>query len=417
MWVLLLRRGATPLSPAPRRRSIQNATPPSIQREAGVTIEARLNPNWNVMPLERNRVAALQASWSLKTSEQWLATNPARGQCNVTALLINELFGGQILKTPLPEGDHFYNHIDGQRIDLTDVQFDAPINYLDIESDRSEALAGTSASKYAALKAAFSEQSQSLMSGRSGEPERHVNRPPVLAHERFVADHVNFAGLGLGARFERIAQTNLWGAATSASGLGSESAAAAAVREALPNLLQRLGVRSLLDAPCGDAGWINDCIQDVDYTGVDVVSLLIAENTLRAERGEIAGRFLTADITHDSLPGADLILCRDCLVHLSFENIHRAVARFRASGAQWLLTTTFPEWEVNLDCEDGDWRALNLQQAPFSWPAPAELINERCDEGNGGWRDKSLGLWRLADLPDRSKTQNDRDGFEPSERL
>jgi hypothetical protein len=112
------------------------------------------------------------------------------------------------------------------------------------------------------------------------------------------------------------------------------------VSEALPNLLQRLGLRSLLDAPCGDAGWINDCIQDVDYTGVDVASLLIVENTLRAERGEIAGRFLTADITHDSLPGADLILCRDCLVHLSFENIHRAVAHL-PQNALSLLNTLF----------------------------------------------------------------------------
>jgi len=227
----------------------------------------------------------------------------------------------------------------------------------------------------------------------------NANRPPVLAHERFVADRVNFAGLGLAARFERIVRTHLWGAATSASGLGSEAAATAAVREALPNLLQRLGVRSLLDAPCGDAGWINDCIQDLDYTGVDIVSSLTTANTLRAQRSEIAGRFLTADITRDALPGADLILCRDCLVHLSFDNIRRALARFRATGARWLLTTTFPEWEVNLDCEDGDWRALNMQRPPFGWPAPAELINERCDEGDGGWRDKSLGLWHIADLP------------------
>jgi hypothetical protein len=139
-----------------------------------------------------------------------------------------------------------------------------------------------------------------------------------MAHERFVADRVNFAGLDLGARFERIAKTNLWGAATSPSGLGSETAAAAAVREALPSLLKRLGVRSLLDAPCGDAGWISDCIHDVDYTGIDIVSSLITKNTLRAQRGEIAGRFLAADITRDPLPGADLILCRDCFVHLSF---------------------------------------------------------------------------------------------------
>lgn len=225
-------------------------------------------------------------------------------------------------------------------------------------------------------------------------------RPPVLAHERFIADRENFAGLDLAARFERIERTNLWGAATTVSGLGSEDRATAVIREALPGLLQRLGARSLLDAPCGDAGWIGSMRLDVDYTGVDIVPSLIAANTARAAQGEVRGRFLVADITRDPLPGCDMILCRDCLVHLSFQNIARAITRFRESGAQFLLVTTFPEWTDNRDCEDGDWRALNMTKAPFNWPAPRELINERCEEGGGGWRDKSLGLWRLEELPD-----------------
>jgi hypothetical protein len=234
-----------------------------------------------------------------------------------------------------------------------------------------------------------------------------ANRPPVLAHERFVADRDNFAGLDLAARFERIEQTNLWGAASSVSGLGSEDTATAAIREALPSLLQRLGARSLLDAPCGDAGWIGRMKLDLDYTGIDIVPSLIEANNARAARGELAGRFLVADITRDALPRADLVLCRDCLVHLSFQYIARAIARFRQSGAQFLLVTTFPEFEDNCDCEDGDWRALNMTKAPFDWPVPRELIDERCDEGDGGWRDKSLGLWRLDELPDRVRTATD----------
>lgn len=226
-----------------------------------------------------------------------------------------------------------------------------------------------------------------------------VQRPPVLAHERFAADRPSFAGLDLAARFARIWQTNLWGAATSASGLGSETAATSAIREALPQLLPRLDVHSLLDAPCGDALWIADCLGQVDYTGVDIVPQLITANALRAQREGIAGRFLCADITRDPLPACDLILCRDCLVHLSFSNIRLALAQFQASGSAWLMTTTFTEWAVNLDCEDGDWRALNLESAPFHWPPPVELINERCAEGEGGWRDKSLGLWCLCGLP------------------
>jgi len=108
------------------------------------------------VPFEANRVAAaLLDSWSIETSGNWLPDNPARGQCNVTALLVHELFGGEILKTPLPEGDHFYNRIGGERIDLTASQFDTPVDYLDVVSSRDEALAGTSIAKYQTLRAAF----------------------------------------------------------------------------------------------------------------------------------------------------------------------------------------------------------------------------------------------------------------------
>jgi hypothetical protein len=86
-------------------------------------------------------------------------------------------------------------------------------------------------------------------------------------------------------------------------------------------------------------------------------------------------------------------------VHLSFANVERALANMARSGATWLITTTFTDWGENADCEDGDWRALNMQSAPFFWPRPEALINEDCREGEGGWADKSLGLWRFRDLP------------------
>jgi hypothetical protein len=107
-------------------------------------------------PFSKTKVAAaLFGAWSPATSGGWRDESPARGQCSVTALLLNELFGGDILKTPLPEGAHFYNRIGGERVDLTDKQFDAPITYLDLTSSRNEALADTSAAKYEALRAAF----------------------------------------------------------------------------------------------------------------------------------------------------------------------------------------------------------------------------------------------------------------------
>ena len=227
-------------------------------------------------------------------------------------------------------------------------------------------------------------------------PADDSRRPPVLAHQRFVADKKSFADLDLAQRFRRIHDTNLWGAAASTSGLGSEIDATAALRAELPRLFQKLEIASLLDAPCGDAGWINSAGFNVRYVGIDIVPALIEALQARAAAGDIRGDYQLADITRDPLPRCDAILCRDCLVHLSFANIERAVANFRHSGATWLIATTFPEWQTNVDCEDGDWRALNLERAPFGWGPPFEILNEDCTEAGGGWRDKSLGVWRLA---------------------
>jgi hypothetical protein len=224
------------------------------------------------------------------------------------------------------------------------------------------------------------------------------DRPPVLAHQRFLEARESFAGLDLAQRFRRIHDTNLWGAPASTSGLGSEPDATTVLRAELPRLLQKLGIHSLLDAPCGDAGWISHADLRVRYVGIDIVPALIDNLRARAAANEIRGEYRLADITRDPLPRCDAILCRDCLVHLSLANISRAVANFRDSGAVWLIATTFPEWQGNSDCEDGDWRALNFERRPFNWGPPVELIDENCTEAGGGWRDKSLGVWRLAGL-------------------
>jgi hypothetical protein len=95
----------------------------------------------------------LRRCWSLDTSSQWLPENPARGQCNVTALVVCDHFGGEILKTPVGEEWHFYNRVAGTVYDLTAEQFPAPPAYLHIPSTRDEALAGTALHRYQALAA------------------------------------------------------------------------------------------------------------------------------------------------------------------------------------------------------------------------------------------------------------------------
>ncbi|WP_072391269.1 hypothetical protein [Hyphomicrobium sp. CS1BSMeth3] len=114
------------------------------------------------MNFDPERVAlALAKSWSLHSARQWTKENPAAGQCNVTALLMQELFGGELLKTRLPEGDHFYNRIDGRRYDFTASQFGQPIAYADVPASRTEAEQGASAAELEALRAAFHRHSSS----------------------------------------------------------------------------------------------------------------------------------------------------------------------------------------------------------------------------------------------------------------
>jgi hypothetical protein len=156
-------------------------------------------------------------------------------------------------------------------------------------------------------------------------------------------------------------------------------------------------VRSMLDAPCGDFFWMRETALTLDrYIGADIVPDIIAANL--AQYASERNRFIVADLIEDALPQADLVFCRDCLVHLPYADIWLALRNFRRSGATWLLTTTFTGPRENVDIACGDWRPLNFERAPFQFPQPFEVFAEECDEDAGIFADKSLGLWRLADL-------------------
>ncbi len=180
----------------------------------------------------------------------------------------------------------------------------------------------------------------------------------------------------------------------SLSGPGSSLAQTEVIRRALPLLLQELGADVLLDAPCGDFNWMSHIhFGDTEIIGVDLQREIIAAN--RARHAAPGRLFAVLDILADLLPRADVVLCRDCLVHFSFADIGAALARFRGTGALWLLATTFPG-RTNVDIASGDWRPIDLSAAPFDLGPPVRLINEKCTEGGGTFRDKSLGLWRLS---------------------
>ncbi|MBS1827272.1 MAG: class I SAM-dependent methyltransferase [Acidobacteria bacterium] len=224
------------------------------------------------------------------------------------------------------------------------------------------------------------------------------HRPKIIAQARFEQHAGELLPLPLEARFQYIYQHNLWGNEESRSGNGSTIEETAVIRRAIVDLLCQLHAQSLLDIPCGDFHWLSEVELPVFYTGADIVEAIVAANQQRYASPRRA--FHQCDLTTHPLPPADLVLCRDCLVHLSFANIRRALANIKRSGSRYLLMTHFPDVDANTDIADGNWRPLKFQLPPFQLPPPQHIIVENCPEAGGAYSDKSLALWPIAELPD-----------------
>lgn len=196
--------------------------------------------------------------------------------------------------------------------------------------------------------------------------------------------------------FREIFRQKGWGDSPSVSGTGSDEEQTREVARRLPGVLKEIKARSLVDAPCGDYYWMKKVKLDVDYTGVDIVSELIEANQKKYGRSGV--RFIEGNIIREVLPKGDVILCRDCLVHFPYKDIFKTVNNFKKSGAKYLLTTNFAEREKNSNIHTGQWRPINLEAAPFNFPKAMMVINEKCSEEGGIYKDKSLGLWKLDEI-------------------
>lgn len=199
------------------------------------------------------------------------------------------------------------------------------------------------------------------------------------------------------ATFAPFYTENLWGNSESASGPGSTLARTSKLRSELPLLLDEIGARTILDAPCGDFNWMKDTPLNVDqYIGVDIIPELIARN--QNLYGNERTRFVFLDLTLDQLPRVDVILCRDCFVHFSNRHVAAAIKNFKRSRSTYLLTNTYPGLNENKNIRTGDFHYLNLLLPPFNLPPPLRQIDEKLPEERAQFFGKTLALWKLSDL-------------------
>jgi hypothetical protein len=85
---------------------------------------------WTLIDVER----AVRAAWNVDTCDpvdrpDWRPDNPARGQCGVTALVLHDLFGGDLVLGEVHvagerTGAHYWNRFGADlEVDLTREQF------------------------------------------------------------------------------------------------------------------------------------------------------------------------------------------------------------------------------------------------------------------------------------------------------
>lgn len=193
-----------------------------------------------------------------------------------------------------------------------------------------------------------------------------------------------------GTRFSAIYRNNMWKNAESASGFGSTLEATRQAREGLERLIRQHAVQSILDAPCGDFNWMRHLRFDGSYTGGDIVPDLVAANN--ASYGTDKRQFVAIDLVTHQLPRADLVLCRECLNHLSLDEAAAALKNLAAAAGKLLVVTHYPAHPANTDqAASFRYRSLNLTLAPFNLREPDELIDESHSEPG-----KVLAVWDIS---------------------
>jgi hypothetical protein len=198
--------------------------------------------------------------------------------------------------------------------------------------------------------------------------------------------------------FNKIYVQNTWGNEESVSGNGSSLKQTYTLRTELSDFFFTHEIKSLADIPCGDFNWMSQIdLSKITYIGCDVSSKLI--HSLNRQYATNNLTFKVADICRDRIPSSDVVFVRDCLVHLSLKDSLKAIRNLLRSEFKYMCFTTFTATLLNKDVFGGfEWRPLNLEIAPFNFPKPYLLINEKCSEANFKFTDKCIGIWKKEQL-------------------
>ncbi|MDR1466840.1 MAG: class I SAM-dependent methyltransferase [Oscillospiraceae bacterium] len=174
-----------------------------------------------------------------------------------------------------------------------------------------------------------------------------------------------------------------WGGGKeSKSGKGSTAKGTESLVKILPKIFEKYSIKKFLDAPCGDYAWMKRVDKkQIEYIGADVVPQMISKNNNDFKTKNV--EFKVLDLTTDKIPKVDTIFCRDCLQHLTNENVQKVLDNFMKSESDFLMTTNYPLTLENININNGEMRYLNLLKPPFKIPESVvieRIAEDKCPE-------------------------------------
>jgi 2-polyprenyl-3-methyl-5-hydroxy-6-metoxy-1,4-benzoquinol methylase len=201
--------------------------------------------------------------------------------------------------------------------------------------------------------------------------------------------------MNLEERFSRIVSSNAWGSKETPCGPGSTLAACAEIIQKLPVWIRSLNIKSIVDLGCGDFHWLKEVdLSGIEYDGYDIVRAAIEGARKYASKNI---RFHHADILSIDIKRADLVLCKDVLIHLPDQDVLSLLRSIRENGSRFLASTTAPGWPniFRAGMNAGEFAPIDLQQTPYDLGNPIDMIEVPRKETNPK---KFLALWNLRDI-------------------
>ncbi len=154
------------------------------------------------------------------------------------------------------------------------------------------------------------------------------------------------------------------------SGLGSTVEHTQTYRQFIEDFIRENYITSVVDLGCGD--WTFSKLidwQGATYLGIDVVKPVIEENIRLYSSPTI--EFRAEDIINADLPRADLLICKDVLMHLTNEDVQIVLQKI--GGFKHCIFTHDVDFATrtaqNGDISRGGFRHVDLRKSPFYLPA------------------------------------------------